>query len=208
MATAPSDSHIQALVFDIGQVILHLTPHRAASALARGMGMTPERILAAIEADPQLRDFQEGRLTPEEWHQHLTGQLDLRLDFDQFSDAWNRALGQLILNENLFADLAAQYRLALLSNTDPIHVLHMGTRFNFFRYFPVRVFSCEVGVSKPAPAIYKHVIRALGVEPQRILYIDDVAEYVEAGRRAGLQAHRFEGTSALVGELRGRVVLR
>lgn len=208
MVAESSESSIQALVFDIGEVIVRLTPERAARALADGTSLTPERLLAAIEADPQLRDFQEGRLTPKQWHRHLSGQLGLRLDFDRFREAWNSALGPLILQENLFADLTARYRLALLSNTDPLHVLHMGTRFSFFRYFPVRVLSCEVGASKPAPAIYAHVISVLGVEPPGILYIDDIPEYVDAGRRVGLQGYHFEGASALVGELRGRAILR
>lgn len=208
MVADTSASRIQALVFDIGQVIVSLTPQRAASALAQGTSMAPERLLAAIDSDPQLLDFQEGRLTPAEWHQHLSGKLGLRLDFKRFREAWNSALGPLNLNEEFFADLAGRYSLALLSNTDPLHVVHMHACFNFFQYFPIRLFSCEVGASKPALTVYNRVIGALGVKPQEILYIDDVAEYVEAGRRAGLQAYRFQGPAALEEELRGRAILK
>ena len=56
-------------------------------------------------------------------------------------------------------DLAAKCRLALLSNTDPIHVAHFEASYSFVRHFPVRVYSCRVGSSKPSPAIYHHALR-------------------------------------------------
>ena len=179
----PNDE-IQALLFDVGQVIIRVNVQRAARRLAEGASTTPEQVIAAIEADPQMRSFQEGRLTPEQWHQHLCNRLGLRLSFEEFCQAWNSALEpeplldggffsrlapelRLALLSNtdpihvrhftvqfeFFSRLAPELRLALLSNTDPIHVRHFEAQFELFSLFPVRMYSCELGLRKPSPAI-------------------------------------------------------
>ena len=43
--------------------------------------------------------------------------------------------------------LSKNYRLALLSNTDPIHMSQEESRFPFFRFFPIRIYSFRVGAS-------------------------------------------------------------
>ena len=146
-------------------------------------------------------------MTAKEWHEHLTGRFRVRMSFDEFCEVWNRALvRKTILEDQLFADLAKRFRLALLSNTDPIHVSFMERSFGFMRHFPAlrRVYSCAVGASKPSTAIFEKAIAACGVPAGEILYIDDVAQYVEAGRSAGLQAIQFVSAKQLEEELQRR----
>ncbi len=200
---------VRALIFDIGQVIVRVNPERAAAAFAANAGLTTQQILATIQTDPQMREFQEGRRSPRQWHEHLCRRMDLRLSFAEFRKIWNSALDpQTILHEDLFAQLAAHHSLVLLSNTDPIHVEHMTAHFTFLRHFPARVYSCTEGTSKPAPTIYRTAIAHTGVEPQHILYIDDVPDYVAAGLRTGMQAHHFKAAPALLAELRTLTILR
>ncbi len=199
---------IQALIFDIGQVIVRVHFERAVEALAGNAGVLPTRVRATMEGNARLRDFQEGRITEFAWYKWLSAELGLSLDFEGFCNVWNSALdNEPILDEDLFARLATRYRLVLLSNTDPIHAVHLEARFGFPRHFAARVYSFTVGASKPSPAIYRHAIAQAGVEPHSILYVDDSPEYVEAGRRAGIEAHRFENSSALLAELRARKLL-
>lgn len=203
-----SHDDIQALLFDVGQVILGINVERAARLLAESAGTTPEHVIATIEEDPQMRSFQEGRLTPEQWHQHLSKRLGLRLSLEEFCQAWNSALEpEPLLDGGFFSRLAPDLRLGLLSNTDPIHVRHFEAQFKFFSFFPVRMYSCEIGLRKPSPAIYQRAIAAFGVEPERILYVDDVEEFVEAGRRAGFQVYHCKDPMALTDYLRGRGLL-
>lgn len=198
----------RALIFDIGRVIVRVDVSRALAALGLSGNLSAGHVWSTIESDPRLRDFQEGRLAPEEWHEHLARRFGLRLSFEQFCAAWNSALdSETILSEALFAQLAKRYRLLLLSNTDPIHVAHMEANFSFPRHFPVRIYSCVAGVSKPDPAIYQLAILEAGVPPGEILYIDDGAACVEAGRRAGLEAILFQSAEQLLGELGQRGIL-
>lgn len=140
-----------------------------------------------------------------EWHEHLMRRLNLSLSYRQFRDAWNLVLDpELILTESLFAELSTRCRLALLSNTDPIHVECLEQHFTFGRHFPVRIYSCNVGASKPSPIIYGRALEALGVAAVEAVYVDDIQEFVDAAREMGMDAIRFDTRDLLEDELRRR----
>jgi len=197
----------KAVIFDIGRVIVRLQPERALEPLVTGAGSNRDahEIWAALQKDPRWEDWQEGRMKPQEWHEHLTRQMNLSLGFDDFCAAWNRALHpETILADSLFARLAERCSLAVLSNTDPLHSAALDAGFTFLRHFPTRIYSCRVGASKPDPAIYRAALDAVGVRAAEALYIDDIAEYVEAARRVGLDALCFENSAQLLQELSQR----
>ncbi len=204
----------KAVIFDIGRVIVRLDLKRALTPIAaalHGAGdqfnkrLSPEDAWELIRADQHWHDWQEGRISSAEWHQHLMRRLKLSLSFEQFRKAWNLVLDpELILAESLFVRLGARCRLALLSNTDPIHVECLEERFTFGRHFPVRIYSCRVGASKPSPIIYRTALESLGVAASEALYIDDIQEFVDAARQMGLDAIRFENQELLDFELRRR----
>ncbi len=195
----------RALLFDIGRVIVRVDVNRALGTLGAAAGLSAAEVWAAIQADPRWRDWQEGRIEPRNWHVHLARRLGVSLSFEEFCAIWNGSLDpETVLQEDLFARLAARYRLGLLSNTDPIHVAHLEAYFSFVRHFPARVYSCRAGARKPDPAIYARAIEELGVPADQVLYTDDSPEYAEAGRQAGMQAILFQSAEQLLGELRRR----
>jgi putative hydrolase of the HAD superfamily len=207
----------KAVIFDIGRVIVRLEPKRAFAPLATAMRATvgqsakplsAEDAWEIIRADAAWLDWQEGRLSPAKWHEHLMQRFQLSLSYGEFRDAWNRVLDpELILAESLFEELGARCRLALLSNTDPIHAEYLEQRFAFVRHFPVRIYSWRVGLSKPSPAIYRKTLESLGVPASETLYIDDIKEFVDAARQVGLDAIHFKTRHLLEAEL-GRRQLR
>ena len=48
-------------------------------------------------------------------------------------------------------------------------------------------------VYKPDPVAYQWCCRALGTEPEHILFIDDRAENLETAARLGMRTHQFTG---------------
>jgi len=66
----------RAVIFDIGRVIVRLDPERALKLLAGGAsrGRSAEQLWSAVQSDSRWGDWQEGRMEPREWHQHLTRQ--------------------------------------------------------------------------------------------------------------------------------------
>ena len=59
----------------------------------------------------------------------------------------------------------------------------------FHGLFDAEVFSCDVGLSKPDPRIYRACLDELGIEPQEAVFVGDGANDELAGaERAGLRA--------------------
>jgi HAD superfamily hydrolase (TIGR01509 family) len=194
---------LRAIIFDIGRVLIRVDLGRAMQGLASGTALSPSEMWTAIEKDPRWPDWQDGRISPHDWYLHLNKRLGGNLTFEQFTEVWNRALDPAPIHEDvLFKRLSKHYRLALLSNTDPIHVRHMEATYSFFAFFPIRIYSCSVGASKPNPLIYGESLRALKVQAQEAVYIDDIAAYVEAAQRQGMAGIQFQSPAQLTSDLK------
>jgi len=195
---------IRTIIFDIGRVLVRVDIRRAQVGLAEGLSLTAEELWSAIEKDPRWADWQEGRMSPRDWHLNLSSRLGIPLGFEQFTAVWNSALApEPMLPSKLFDSLSGHYRLGLLSNTDPIHVAKLESSYEFFRYFPpkARTYSCSVGASKPSPIIYQAALKACKARAQEAIYIDDILAYVEAAQRLGMRGIHFQSAEQLRAEL-------
>jgi len=198
-----ADRKFRAIIFDIGRVLIRLDISRATSGLASGLSLTPQEVWSAIEKDPRWMDWQEGRVSPRDWHLHITKRLGASLNFEQFTEVWNRALDPVpIQSESFLEKLSKRYRLAVLSNTDPIHMSEEERRFPFFRLFPVRIYSYRIGASKPNPIIYNEALKATKVRASEAVYIDDIPAYAEAAQRLGMTGIVFQSADQLQTDLR------
>ena len=87
--------------------------------------------------------------------------------------------------------------LGLLSNIPPELAAEFRQRHAWLDRFAVVGFSCRIGHVKPEPAAFDWCISTLGVEPARILFVDDREENVRAARARGMQGHLFTGAATL-----------
>jgi putative hydrolase of the HAD superfamily len=198
-----ASSRIRALIFDIGRVLIRVDVSRAMAGLAQAIPLSPDELWKALQNDPHWMDWQEGRISPRDWHLHITKRLGGSQSFEEFCEAWNRALDpEPMQSEEFLGGLAQKYRLAMLSNTDPIHMANAEERYPFFRHFPVRIYSYRVGASKPSPLIYREALKARKVAAPEAVFIDDVAAYVEAAKQLGMQGVVYQSPEQLVAELK------
>lgn len=193
---------IRAIIFDIGRVLVRIDLGRAMSGLAEAVAMSPEEVWAALEKHPTWLDWQEGRMTPRDFWLSVNQRFGTALTFEHFTEIWNRVIDpKPLVDGALLGPLAKRYRLCLLSNTDPIHVAHLEATFEPLRYFPRRIYSCVVGVSKPNPLIYRAALEACHVAAKDALYIDDIPAYAEAARNLGLAGMVFKSPEQLSADL-------
>ena len=194
---------VRAIIFDIGRVLIRVDVARAMGGLADGVSLSPEEVWSALEKDPRWKDWQEGRISPQDWHLHVSRRLGSKLSFEQFVEVWNRALDPTPIHEEAFLEkLGKKYRLAVLSNTDPLHVAHLEKTYGFCQLFPVRIYSCSVGASKPNPVIYKEALQACKVRAQEAVYVDDVPAYAQAASQLGMRGIVFKSPEQLQSDLR------
>ena len=200
-----SNPPLLAVIFDIGRVLVKLDLARAIDGLSQGVSLSPAELWSAIEKDPRWHDWQEGRISPHDWHLHVIKRLGSPLKFEEFREAWNRTLDPVPLqSDDLFASIAKKHKLALLSNTDPIHVAHLESHFSFFRFFPrpARIYSCSVRASKPSPVVFQAALKAVKTPASQAVFIDDIPEYVQAARSLGLRGVQYLNPEQLRTDLR------
>lgn len=93
--------------------------------------------------------------------------------------------------ERLIEELkAAGYHLFVLSNMSREFIAFL-RRIPVYRHFEGEVVSCEEGVCKPEPAIYRLLLERYALDPAATLFIDDRRENVEAAEREGIRGFHF-----------------
>jgi putative hydrolase of the HAD superfamily len=87
--------------------------------------------------------------------------------------------------------------LGLLSNIPPELAAEFRQRHAWLDRFAVLGFSCRIGHVKPEPGAFDWCIRTLGVEPARVLFVDDREENVRAAGARGMPGHLFTDPATL-----------
>jgi FMN phosphatase YigB (HAD superfamily) len=198
---------IKALLFDLGNVIVAFDFRRGYRAIEGYSPYSAEEIPKRISSSGLVPPYERGEISSEEFFRRLSELLSLRVSYEQFCDLWSTIfLPEPLLAEPLLAGLRRRYRMVLLSNTNDIHFRKIRRTYPVVGQFDAHVLSYEVGAMKPSERIYEEAIRQAGCRPEECFYTDDVAEFVEGGRRQGLDAVQFRGAEALEEELRQRGV--
>lgn len=78
--------------------------------------------------------------------------------------------------EEMLEQLADRYKIALISNTmsDQPRIILQQT--GLIKYFKVVVCSRDLGIRKPNPRIFEHVLNELGVKPEEAVHVGDSIE--------------------------------
>jgi len=86
---------------------------------------------------------------------------------------------------------------AILSNIGDDVLASVERTFDWIQRFDVLVWSYQLGIVKPDPAIYRHTLSELGTRPEETLFIDDKRPNVEAAQALGIQAIEYSSVERL-----------
>ena len=90
---------------------------------------------------------------------------------------------------------------AILSNMGDNVLASVEREFDWIHRFDVLVWSYQVRMAKPDPAIYRYTLTKLGAQPEETLFLDDKPVNVEAARALGMIAIEFSTVERLREEL-------
>ncbi len=184
---------IQAVIFDLGGVLLRTENPEPREQLARRLGMSRPELEAVVFDGPSGRAAQKGEI-PVARHWDNVGQI-LSLSADEmgpFQDAfWGGDRMDTGLVDWLRA-LRGPYRTALLSNAFSDLRRYLTSVWRIDDAFDHMIISAEVGRVKPDPEIYRLALEALNVAPQEAVFVDDFPENVAGARQVGLAAIHFQ----------------
>ncbi|MCX7605053.1 MAG: HAD family phosphatase [Bryobacteraceae bacterium] len=198
---------IRTLIFDLGRVIVPFDFRRGYEAMSARCGLPPEEVRARLASDGLVRAFESGGMGARDFHRRVQQLLETGVEFEEFREIWfSIFLPETLISDDFLEKLHTNYRLVLLSNTNPLHFEMIRERYPALRHFDAFVLSYEAGAMKPDAPIYEAAVRAARCAPGECFFTDDIPEYVEAARRFGIDAVVFEGQASLERELARRGV--
>jgi putative hydrolase of the HAD superfamily len=179
-----------ALLFDLGRVVLDIDFSKAIGCWAAHAGCEPSDILARYVRDEAYRHHETGKISDAAYFDSLRESLGIRITDAQFLEGWNAIFaGEMPGIAELLARAAGHLPLYAFSNTNQPHVDHFSqVHADLLGHFREIYLSSTIGLRKPDHAAYQHVIDAIGVPASRILFFDDLAENIEGARACGLMA--------------------
>ena len=193
----------KTIIFDLGGVLVHLDWDKACAPLARLSDQSYAAVMKEVRNGPVVEASMLGDLSPEEFHQALCAKIRVDIPFDRFIDLWNGILAADAEMASLVTELGSAHRLVLASNTDAIHFAYAQEHFSVLRAFDRYYLSYEMGLLKPDPAYFQHLLRGLQTDPGDCIFIDDRPENVRSARDAGINALVFESIGKLKSDLTG-----
>jgi HAD superfamily hydrolase (TIGR01509 family) len=178
----------EAVVFDLGKVLVHFDWSIAARRMSPRCHLSPEQLLRVFDYSPLVLDYELGRVTDEQFYAEAVKLTGFKGDFNEFADLFGNIFSEMPAMIALQADLR-QRRVPtfIFSNTNGLAVRAIRAGFPFFAHFDGYVLSYEHGAMKPHAPLYAAVERMTGRRGADLLYIDDRLENVEAGRARGWQ---------------------
>ena len=185
---SPGDA--DALLFDLGRVVLDIDFSKALACWAGHAGCTPSDIAARWAIDESYHHHERGTISDEAFFEGLRRSLGIAISDEQFLDGWNAIFaGEMDGIAPLLQRAAKHFPLYVYSNTNRAHVAHF-TRIHAHTLKPFRelFYSSSIGMRKPEPAAFDHVVKAMGVPASRIVFFDDLAENVASARALGIKA--------------------
>jgi putative hydrolase of the HAD superfamily len=168
--------------------------HEAHDAMMRITGLPLDRFESLYWADRHAYD--EGKLTGIAFWQQFLRQAGLPENQAMVEELnqWDARMWTTSNPAMLAWQLSLKKRgllTAILSNMGDNVLENMEREFDWLPRFDVLVWSFQLHMAKPDPAIYRHTLKALGARPEETLFLDDRLVNVEAARALGIQALEF-----------------
>ena len=183
---SPGDA--DALLFDIGRVVIDIDFNKALACWAGHAGCEPADLVGRFARDDIYQRHETGRIDDAEFFAGLRASLGIDLSDAQFLQGWNAIFaGEMPGIGSLLTRAGAQVPLYAFSNTNNAHVEHFSQAYaGVLGHFREIFLSSAIGLRKPDAAAYDHVVQAIGVPAERIVFFDDLAENIEGARARGL----------------------
>lgn len=183
------------ILFDLGGVLIELTGVPRMVELTNGK-LTADRLWEKWLLSPTVRLYESGKITTREFGAMIIKEFEMDILPEKYLagfTAWPR--GKYPGVNELLKTLKKTYRIASLSNTNPLHWNRMVDEMDFIHLFDYNFPSHLTSFLKPDLETYNHVVHETGIEPQEILFFDDNELNVRGAKKAGMDGVIVKGTA-------------
>lgn len=205
-----NDKPLQAIIFDLGGVLIGWDPRKVFSRFFPGQTGAMEDFLEEVHfaewnaQQDKGRPFAEGvALHAEKFphHAHL---------IQAYHENWKDSLtGSLEGSVEILRTLKKEgWRLYGLSNWSAETFPMAQYDYGFLSLLEDIVISGDVKMIKPEPEIFHYLLKRINLQPGECLFIDDSPANIETAKRLGFQTILFHSPSQLAEELIARQILK
>ncbi len=190
---------ISTIIFDLSEVYL-------------GGMYGIEQKISKLTGIPVPQDFvMKQKITRDFFHGVVTEEIFWKTLINE--NTWNinaSTLGEIVRDQMVEIEGTREimeklkdngYRLGLLSVHAKEWIDHVEEKFDFHKLFHSRTYSFEVGVSKPDPEAFRHILERLGASPSECLFIDDYHVNTTAAEKLGISTIIFTHAEQLKEDL-------
>ena len=199
----PSTTPIDAVVFDVGGVLIDWDPRYLYRKL--------------IPEEAEMERFLAEVCTPA-WHsQHDVGapyaetipalvaanpewEVEIRAWSERFTEMYGGPLDDTVALLRALHERGIP--LFASTNWGAESWAAINARYDFFEWFDGALVSGEVGIAKPDPAFFDLLTETFSLHPSTTLYIEDNVTNLRAAAQKGFVTHLFLSPEALAADLR------
>lgn len=198
---------VQAVIWDFGGV-LTTSPLIAFARFERERGL-PEGFIGRVNTTNYLENA---------WARFERGEID-HATFDHLFAEESQALGHVVQGADILPLLAGDLRPEMVEALRRIHARmktgcitnnmpasNDGRARSLYRVEVMALFhhviqSAKIGLRKPDPRIYAMMVEALGVDPHRAVYLDDLGVNLKPARDMGMHTIKVVDPAQALAEL-------
>ncbi|WP_306250375.1 HAD family phosphatase [Parvularcula sp. IMCC14364] len=184
------------LLFDLGGVLIRLRIAESLETISP-LDLDWESIKAILLENRRIRQFECGACSRAEFAESFIQDLQLDMSAEEFlTEMATWPVGFFDGALTLLADLRQHYSVNCFSNTNEVHwQQHWADQFDH----PFA--SHLIGLAKPDPAAFRHVLADMNAAAETVWFFDDSRPNVEAANALGLNAFHTDGFEALLAKL-------
>ncbi|PKH19111.1 glucose-1-phosphatase [Enterobacterales bacterium CwR94] len=188
-------------IFDLGNVIVDIDFNRVLGVWS-DLGRVPLATLQSrFTMGEAFEQHERGEISDETFKEKICDELGLLgLSYEQFAKGWQAifvgvrpetlALMQKLRQEG--------HRVVVLSNTNKLHTEFWPTQYPEVHAAADHVYlSQELGMRKPEPEIYQHVLQQEGFAAHDATFFDDNAANVAAAQALGINSVLVENKDSV-----------
>ena len=186
---------IKNIIFDLGGVILNINVSLTEKAFSE-LGITQfSNMFTQHHSDDLFIQLETGAISPAEFYDAFRKGTNTNLSDEDIKKAWNALLLDFRMptiewlekNKN-------KYRIFLFSNTNTIHYEAFIAAYrsltgdgDFDAFFEKAYYSQDLGMRKPNPEPFLHILKEQNLVAEETLFIDDTIKNIETAKSLGIQ---------------------
>jgi putative hydrolase of the HAD superfamily len=193
---------LKTVFFDLGNVLVFFSHEKMFAQVGNLANIPVHKVKEIFAKEKIMARYEQGLMESQEVYETLRSHSSQRFSFEELmhhaADIFTPNFG---VWEIVKALKDSKKRLVLISNTSECHYNFIRSHYPILDLFDAKILSFEVQSMKPEPLIYQKALGQAKAEPKECFFTDDIPEYVEGARKAGLDSEIFTDTSSLRSQL-------